>query len=139
MMLHHGKRVLLFFLSALLLFSQAGAENARSGAEADAGTEVLTEDAENGFWEYRSDALHITITRFQETVKAIDYVGILALMEFSPAKNIKETESHYPTTKGTHIRRRIFIKQPFRPSVNIMGKDIGRRCILFIAITINSR
>ncbi len=69
MMLHHGKRVLLFFLSALLLFSQAGAENARSGAEADAGTEVLTEDAENGFWEYRSDALHITITRFQETVK----------------------------------------------------------------------
>ena len=56
----------------LILFTCFGAdaqENTEMRDNAPAGTPALTEDPDNGIWEYRSETLTIRIERFSETVK----------------------------------------------------------------------
>ena len=56
------KRGMLVLLALLVLLAGATA------AEGDPEGILLTEDEENGFWEYRSPDLHITVTRYTEEV-----------------------------------------------------------------------
>ena len=75
----------------------------------------------------------------QIAIETIYDIGILTFMEFTPSKYVEETETHNSASKSTHIRSGIFVKEPFRPGIYIMGQNIFGCCILCLTVAIYGR
>ena len=73
-------------------------------------------------------------------IEAIYDIGILALMEFAPSKDIEETEAnHLSVFCLIDIGIHIFVEKPFRPSIDIMRHQVVKSSILFFLVAINGR